>query len=232
MRMLYKYPQSEFPYATLLEENQRRGRSLPEFELLDTGIFSESRYFDVFVEYAKADVEDMLIRITAVNRGPETAALHVLPQFWFRNTWSWGRDLRRPVVRVASCIPGSNCVELEHWQYGKRWLLCTGLPELLFTENETNNARVFGGTNRSPYVKDAFHEYVIHGNKAAVNPKQMGTKMAAYYPLELGPGESVTLKLRLTDLEPLAGMETGAGLAGGFWRGIRRPVRDAAERSG
>jgi len=107
-------------------------------------------------------------------------------------------------------------VELEHWQYGKRWLLCTGLPELLFTENETNNARVFGGTNRSPYVKDAFHEYVIHGNKAAVNPKQMGTKMAAYYPLELGPGESVTLKLRLTDLEPLAGMETGAGLAGGF----------------
>src|SRR5713101_1398242 len=215
MRMLYKYPQAAFPYENLVEENRRRGRDQPEFELLDTGAFSGNRYFDLFVEYAKADVEDMLIRITAVNRGPEAAALHLLPQLWFRNTWSWGKDLRRPVARKATCVPGSTCVELQHWQYGKRWLLSAGQPELLFTENETNSARLFGGRNRSPYVKDAFHEYVIHGNTAGVNPDQMGTKMAAYYPLQLDPGQSVTLKLRLTDLEPLGGMDTGAGTVGG-----------------
>src|SRR5437660_460106 len=132
MRMLYKYPQAEFPYETLLEESQRRGRSQPEFELLDTGVFRESRYFDLFVEYAKADVEDILIRITAVNRGPEAAALHILPQMWFRNTWSWGKDLRRPVARKATSAPGSACVELQHWQYGKRWLLSAKPPELFY----------------------------------------------------------------------------------------------------
>src|ERR1700736_5307531 len=159
MRMLYKYPQSEFPYESLVEENRRRGRAAPEFELFDTGAFSGNRYFDIFVEYAKADVEDMLIRITAVNRGPEAATLHILPQLWFRNTWSWGKDLRRPVARKATGAPGSACVELQHLQYGKRWLLCAGEPELLFTENETNSARLFGARNRSPFVKDAFHEY-------------------------------------------------------------------------
>jgi len=216
MRMLYKYPQSEFPYETLVEENRRSARAAPEFELFDTGAFSGNRYFDIFVEYAKADVEDMLIRITAVNRGPEAATLHILPQVWFRNTWSWGRDLRRPVARKATGAPGSACVELQHWQYGKRWLLCAGQPELLFTENETNSARLFGGRNRSPYVKDAFHEYVIQGNKAAVNPEQLGTKVAPYYPLELNPGQSVALQLRLTDIEPLGGMEIGAGKVGGI----------------
>src|SRR5712664_250501 len=216
MRMLYKYPQGEFPYRWLVEENRRRGKDQPEYELLDTGVFAENRYFDVFVEYAKADVEDMLIRITAINRGPQAATLHLLPSLWFRNTWSWGKDPRRPSVRIASGVPGSLCTELEHWQYGKRWLLCAGQPELLFTENETNNARLFGGKNRSPYVKDAFHEYVVYGNTAAVNPDQMGTKMAAYYPLLLDPGQSVTLKLRLTDREPLGGMDTGAGTVGGF----------------
>src|SRR5256886_17409544 len=215
MRMLYKYPQSEFPYETLVEENRRSERAATEFELFDTGAFSGNRYFDIFVEYAKADVEDMLIRITAVNRGPEAAALHILPQLWFRNTWSWGKDLRRPVARKATGAPGSACVELRHWQYGKRWLLCAGQPELLFTENETNSARLFGGRNRSPYVKDAFHEYVIQGNKAAVNPEQLGTKVAPYYPLELNPGQSVRLQLRLTDSEPLGGMEIGAGKGGG-----------------
>jgi hypothetical protein len=206
MRMLYKYPQMEFPYAWLVEENRRRGRTAPEFELMDTGAFHENRYFDIFVEYAKCDVEDMVIRITAVNRGPEAAALHVLPSLWFRNTWSWGRDLRRPVVRSAAKVPGSVCAELHHWQYGKRWLLCAGQPELLFTENESNKALLFNGRNRTPYVKDAFHEYVIRGNKSAVNPEHTGTKLAAYYPLNLGPGESRTLKLRLTDMEPLWSM--------------------------
>jgi hypothetical protein len=214
MRMLYKYPQAAFPYEALVQENHRRGRSQPEFELLDTGAFAESRYFDVFVEYAKADVEDILIRVTAINRGPEAAPLHLLPQLWFRNTWSWGRDLRRPVVRKGPPVPGSTGVELQHFQYGKRWLLCAGQPDLLFTENETNNVRLFGGRNRSPFVKDAFHEYVIRGNRAAVNPEQMGTKMAAYYPVQLGPGESTTLKLRITDLEPLAGLDPLSGMVG------------------
>src|SRR6202171_2595316 len=206
MRMLYKYPQAAFPYAQLVEENRRRGKNAPEFELLDTGVFAENRYFDVFVEYAKADVEDIMMRITAVNRGPQSAELHLLPSLWFRNTWSWGRDSRRPLARVATCVPGNVCTELQHWQYGKRWLLCAGQPELLFTENETNYARLFGGENRS-YVKDAFHAYVIQGNKAAINPDQTGTKMAAIYRLALAPGESATLKLRLTDIEPLGAMD-------------------------
>ena len=214
MRMLYKYPQGEFPYARLVEENRRRDREQPEFELIDTGIFAENRYFDVFIEYAKADVEDILIKITVINRGPEAAALHLLPSLWFRNTWSWGRDLRRPTAQKASSVPGSVAAEIGHWQYGKRWLLCAGQPELLFTQNETNFAKLFNTRNRSPYVKDAFHEYVIRGNKAAVNPQHAGTKMAAYYPLELAPGQSETLKLRLTDIEPLAGMERTAGLVG------------------
>ncbi len=184
------------------------------FYLDATPIFAENRYFDIYAEYAKADVEDILIKITAVNRGPEAASLHLLPSFWFRNTWSWGRDLRRPDACVATSVPESVCAELQHWQYGKRWLICAGQPELLFTENETNNARILGERNRSPYVKDAFHEYIIHGNRAAVNPQKTGTKMAAYYPVELGPGQSVTLKLRLTDVEPLAGMERELGLVG------------------
>jgi hypothetical protein len=214
MRMLYKYPHAEFPYTRLVEENGRRSREQPEFELLDTGVFAEDRYFDVFIEYAKADVEDILIKITAVNRGPEAATLHLLPSLWFRNTWSWGRDLRRPSVQRSTSVPDSVNAEIAHWRYGKRWLLCAGQPELLFTENETDFAKLFNGKNRSPYVKDAFHEYLIRGNKSRVNPQKTGTKMAAYYPLELGPGQSETLKLRLTDMEPLATMERSLGLVG------------------
>jgi hypothetical protein len=211
MRMLYKYPQAAFPYAQLVAENRNRGRQASEYELIDTGVFAESRYFDVFVEYAKADVEDILIKITAINRGPEYASLKILPSIWFRNTWSWGKDLRRPVMCAATSVPGSVCAELQHWQYGKRWLLAAGHPELLFTENETNMERLFSVKNRS-YVKDAFHSYLIQGDKSAVNPKQMGTKMAALYPVELAPGESVTLKLRLTDLDPLSAMSEGTTL--------------------
>jgi hypothetical protein len=206
MRMLYKYPQAAFPYEQLVEENRGRGKDQPEFELFDTGVFAENRYFDVFVEYAKADVEDILIRITAVNRGPEAATLHLLPSLWFRNTWSWGKDSRHPSVRIADCVPGSVCTELQHWQYGRRWLLCAGQPELLFTENETNDQRLFGGKNGS-YVKDAFHSYVIEGDISAVNDQQVGTKMAALYRRDLGAGESMTLKLRLTDMEPVGGVE-------------------------
>ena len=213
MRMLYKYPQAEFPYTQLVEENGRRGKDRPEYELLDTGVFGENRYFDVFVEYAKADVEDILIRIIAVNRGPQAATLHLLPSLWFRNTWSWGRDPRRPSARIATRLPGGPCAELEHWQYGKRWLLCAGEPQLLFTENETNNQRLFGGASRA-HTKDAFHEYLIRGDRAAVNPEQAGTKMTAMYQLDLSDGQSVTLKLRLTDMEPLGSMDRNSPMVG------------------
>src|SRR5882757_2657208 len=214
MKYLYKYPQAEFPYGRLVDENKRRGRSEPEFELLDTGVFGENRYFDVFVEYAKADDEDIFIRITAHNRGPEPAPLHLLPTLWFRNTWSWGKDLRRPIVRKATDIPNSVCAELQHWQYGKRWLLAAGQPEMIFTENETNSERLFNSRNRTPYVKDAFHDYVTRENKDAVNPAQSGTKMAAHYSLTLGAGQSVTIKLRLTDVEPLGGMDADSSMVG------------------
>jgi hypothetical protein len=213
MRMLYKYSQAAFPYAQLVEENRKRGREQPEYELMDTGVFAENRYFDVFVEYAKADVEDILIKITAVNRGPERASLQILPSLWFRNTWSWGKDLRRPIARAGVCVPGSVCAELNHRHYGKRWLLCAGKPELLFTENETNRQRLFGDKNSS-YVKDAFHAYLVQGDQSAVNPEQTGTKMAARYPADLGPGESLTLKLRLTDMEPLGGMNENSEMVG------------------
>jgi hypothetical protein len=207
MRMLYKYPHAEYPYRQLQDENRRRGKQDPEYELLDTGVFAENRYFDVFVEYAKCDVEDILIKITAINRGPDAAPLHILPTIWFRNTWSWGKDLRRPTARMAPELPSAVCAELEHWEYGKRWIIASGQPAaLLFTENETNYEKVFNYRNRTPYVKDAFHRYLIEGQKAAVNPAQSGTKMAAHYPLNLGPGETATLKLRLTDLSPLGGM--------------------------
>jgi hypothetical protein len=214
MRMLYKYPQAEFPYRRLLEENQKRGRSQPEMELLDTGVFAENRYFDVFIEYAKCDSEDILIKIAAFNRGPEPADLHFLPMLWFRNTWSWGKDLRRPTARKAPDTRGAACAEIEHWQYGKRWLLCAGAPELLFTENETNYVKLFNYPERIPYVKDAFHEYLVHGNKQAVNPALSGTKMAALYSFHLSPGEATTLKLRLTDTDPLGSMDPELPLIG------------------
>jgi len=214
MRMLYKYPQAEFPYDALVAENGRRDRTQPEFELMDTGIFADNRYFDVFVEYAKADVEDILIKITVVNRSPEPATLHLLPSLWFRNTWSWGKDDRRPAIRKTTGPANCHCVEVEHWQYSKRWLLCADQPQLLFTENQTNYERIFNAKSPSPFVKDAFHEYLIHKNQAAVNPQQTGTKMAAYYPLTLGPGDSATLKLRLTDIDPLGGMNTNARKVG------------------
>src|SRR5260370_1147584 len=153
MRMLYKYPQAEFPYAQLVEENRRRGKDQPEFELLDTGVFADNRYFAVFVAYPTADVEDILILITALNRGRQAAPFALLPSLWFRNTWSWGKHLRRPSARIATCVPGSLSTELEHGQYGKRWLLCAGEPKLLFTAHETNTQRILGEKNRS-YAKD------------------------------------------------------------------------------
>ncbi|HLY60113.1 MAG TPA: glucosidase [Terriglobia bacterium] len=202
MKFLYKYPQAEFPYTHLVEENRRRDRRALEFELMDTGVFNDDRYFDVFIEYAKASFEDILIRITVHNRGPESAALHLLPTLWFRNTWSWGQDNYLPRLIKHGSLEGSEVLESEHKYYGKRWLVCQGSPELLFTENETNMERLFAWRNHGPYVKDAFHRYVINGARDAVNPAATGTKAAAHYAMVMEAGAKTTLRLRFTDQQP------------------------------
>jgi hypothetical protein len=212
MKYLYKYPQAAFPYAQLVEENGRRTKHDPEYELIDTGIFNDSRYFDVFVEYAKVSVEEILIRVTAFNRGPEQADLAILPTLWFRNVWSWGRRPGHPKLwRDKELVDGA-VVGIDEYRYGKRWLLADGRPELIFTENETNYERLFGSPNRTPYVKDAFHEYLVHGNHAAVNPAGTGTKVAALSRHSVAPGASATVRLRFTNRDPTAAnAETEAG---------------------
>jgi hypothetical protein len=222
MRYLYKYPQAAFPYTQLLEENRRRGRGEPEFELIDTGVFHEQRYFDVEVEYAKASPEDILIRIHVTNRGPEAAAIDVLPTIWFRNTWSWAENQHTP--RLARAGSGGNAFVIEEPKYGRRWLHCEtgpagagrgaqgsgigdqkarfGGPELIFTENETNTRRLYDFDNGHAYAKDAFHRYVVNGDTAAVNPEAQGTKGAALYRMQVGAGERITLQLRLDEHAP------------------------------
>jgi hypothetical protein len=199
MRYLYKYPQATFPYTDLVEENRRRDRTRPEYELLDTGVFDGDRYFDVLVEYAKASTDDLLVTITAANRGPDAADLDVLPTLWFRNTWSWTPGAPRPRLRARDSEGGVAVVGAEHPSLGRRWLLCEGLPELLVTENETNFQRLWGVPNPSPYVKDGIDACVVRGARHAVNPSGVGTKAAARYHLRLAPGESVSVRLRLTD---------------------------------
>jgi len=204
MRYLYKYPQAAFPYDQLLAENQRRTKLDDEYELVDTGIFEQGRYFDVMVEYAKANAEDLLIRIHVSNRGPERAQIHVLPTLWFRNTWSWGRDDRRPSIasqtnreqgqgRVSTLIA-------RHWHLGEYALYCSGAADLLLTENESNSDRLWGVRSPTPYVKDAFHEYVVKANRATVNPAGSGTKAAAHYSRTINSGETITLDLRLASV--------------------------------
>src|ERR1044072_3604442 len=152
MKFIYKYPQTEFPYGRLVEENHKRGKRDLEYELIDTGAFDDDRYFDVFIEYAKAGTEDILVRIEAINRGAEPAALHLLPTVWFRNTWAWGLDERRARLRFGESGEMA-AIKLSHYYYGNRWLYCEGSPEMLFTENHTNVRRLYGGDNQSPYVK-------------------------------------------------------------------------------
>ncbi len=171
LKYLYKYPQAAFPYAQLVDENKKRTRLDPEYELIDTGVFRENRYFDVFVEYAKDTAEDIVIRITAWNRGPEPARLHILPTLWFRNRWDWGDPYDMPKAARIDGPAGTSLIEAHDYHYGKRWLLFEGSPELLFTENETNTERLYNSPNRTPYVKDAFHRYVVNGDRAAVNPE-------------------------------------------------------------
>ena len=194
MKYLYKYPQQEFPYRDLVETNARRSREEFEYELLDTGVFDADRYFDIFVEYAKADPEDILIRVSVHNRGPEAANLHLLPTLWFRNTWSWEQGTTRPLVRKSA----EGTVVASHPQLGDPIMYCEGSPVLLFTENETNARRLWDQPNPSPYVKDAFHNYVISGKQEAVNPSGTGTKAAAHYRLEVPAGGSKVVRLRLS----------------------------------
>jgi hypothetical protein len=194
MKYLYKYPQREYPYRDLIDTNRGRSREEFEYELLDTGAFNEDRYFDVFVEYAKEGPEDLLIRITVHNRGPEAARVRVLPTLWFRNTWSWGDGDEKPSLREA----GPGTVQATHHELGEYWLHCDGAKELIFTENESNTQRLWGQPNASLHVKDAFHEYIISGRSDAVNPAKTGTKAAAHYELEVPAGGSQTVRLRLT----------------------------------
>ena len=203
MKYLYKYPQRAFPYADLVETSRRRNRNEFEYELLDTGAFNDDRYFDVFVEYAKASPEDVLIQISIHNHGPEPAHLHLLPTLWFRNQWSWQAGVERPSLERLAGAMEFSAVQAHDAVLGDRFLTCDRNVPLLFTENETNTQRIFGVANHSPYVKDGIDNYVVHGHTDAVNPEQRGTKVAAHYEFTVAPGECQVIRLRLSDASPL-----------------------------
>ncbi len=202
MRCLYKYPQAEYPYADLVGTNRSRSRTEFEYELLDTGVFADERYFDVEVEHAKASADDLLMRISVHNRGPDAATLHVLPTVLFRNTWSWGTRDPRPRLAAVPGPAGTAVLTADHAELGRRWLACEGDVPLLFTENDTNTERLFGTASPSPYVKDGIGRFVVDGDTAAVNPAQEGTKAAAHYVLTVEPGATGIVRLRLSDTEP------------------------------
>ena len=204
MKYVYRYPHGEFPYQSLVQENARRNRNDPEFELADTGIFDGDRYFDIAIEYAKREPEDILIRINVTNRGPDPAPIHLLPTLWFRNTWDWGRDPRRPTIAATngnSRKPSAHrTLTAQHYHLGEYIMYCADADKLLFTENETNFPRLFKSPGPTPYVKDAFHEYVVGGKTTAVNPSSIGTKAAAVYSRTVPAGEAITIDLRLAAL--------------------------------
>jgi hypothetical protein len=204
-KFLYKYPQRAFPYLELIESNRHRSRAESEFELVDTGIFDEDRYFDVLVEYAKGDPEDIHIRITVINRGPDAAPVHVLPTVWFRNTWSWGTGAARPRLWLhrSAAAESQAIVELQEPSYGARWLYLDGNPPLLFTQNETNGRRLYGVDEGGPF-KDAFDDAVVRGDRTALSRVPKGTKAAGHYQATLGPGEALVVRARLTDRSPNA----------------------------
>jgi hypothetical protein len=207
MKYLYKYPQAAFPYDDLVQTNRHRNREEPEYELLDTGVFEGDRYFDVFLEYAKADAEDMLIQISVVNRGPEDAPLHVLPTLWFRNTWSWAVGGSKPVLQKIEgaghhIIHASLSDDLLQPYLGDYYLYCEDLPPLLFTENETNHHRLFGTANATAYVKDGINDYVVQGKTEAVNPLHVGTKVSPHYSITVPAGQTRVLRLRLATTAP------------------------------
>jgi hypothetical protein len=202
MKYLYKYPQSAYPYSDLVETNRRRTRYELEYELINTGVFDDDRYFDVFVEYAKGTPEDVLIRITVCNRGPEPAGLHVLPMLWYRNTWTWWPGVSKPVLKQIDGPRGVSTIQASHPDLGVRFLYCEGTVPLLFTENETNNERLFGKPNASAYVKDGINDYIVHRREQAVSPQKIGTKSAAHYRIQVGAGQAGVIRLRLSDIPP------------------------------
>jgi hypothetical protein len=208
MKYLYKCPQAAYPYSKLVETSRRRGRNEFEYELIETGVFDQNRYFDVFVEYAKESAEDILIQISVHNRGAEPAELHVLPTLWFRNVWSWHGHPDRPRLEQVAHTKERSVVKAVDSELGERYLYCDGDASLLFTENETNTQRIFGVPNRSPYVKDGINNYIVHGRKEAVNPEKKGTKVAAHYHLTVNPGQSKVVRLRLSDTAPAAFAQT------------------------
>ncbi|MCE9533178.1 MAG: glucosidase [Planctomycetes bacterium] len=220
MKYLYKYPQAEFPYGKLVQTSRNRSRNEFEYELLDTGVFDQNRYWDVFVEYAKESPEDMLIQITAHNRGPESAELHVLPTLWFRNEWSWQIATERPSLQKVG-----NAVKVVDPKLGVRYLSCEGDVSFLFTENETNTQRIFGVPNRSPYVKDSIDNYIVHGQRDAVNPEQKGTKVAALCRLTVPAGQSKTVRLRLSEKAP----DTANSFGTNFSKVLESRVKEANE---
>ncbi|MGH9683674.1 MAG: MGH1-like glycoside hydrolase domain-containing protein [Candidatus Acidiferrales bacterium] len=229
LKYLYKYPHARYPYQQLVEENKKRTRFETEYELIDTGIFKDGRYFDVFVEYAKASAEDILVRITAWNRGPEEARLHLLPTLWFRNRWSWGDAIETPQVVRGEGPAGTSLFELTEFHYGKRWLLAEGAPEMLFTENDTNMELLFKQKSRTPYVKDAFHRYIVGGESGAVNPAMKGTKSAAHYDAEIQPGKSWTIRLRLMERDPSESKAPASEFFGGAFDSIFADRRAEAD---
>jgi len=194
MQMLYKYPHSAFPYARLVEENAKRSRQEPEFELMDTGIFDEDKYFDVFISYAKNDVDDLLINYTIFNRSNEDAGLHILPQLWYRNNWNLNGEIAKPAISSI----GQDKLLLHSEKQGKLYCYTDGKPEFLFTDNETNNERLYQSANASDFVKDGINDYLIHGNKKAINPAKTGTKVAVHYTKIIPAKQSISIKLRLS----------------------------------
>ena len=226
MKMLYKYPQREFPYPDLVETNRRRSRTEAEYELIDTGVFNEDRYFDVFVEYAKETPTDILVQISVCNRGPDTAPVHVLPTLWFRNVWTWWPETPKPSLRAVITKNGVAGVAASDAELGDYFLYCEGKPSLLFTENEPNNQRLFGTPNAGPYVKDGINDFVVAGRQDAVNPGLEGTKAAAYYQLDVRPGETAAIRLRLTKTAPDS---IGDPFGGRFSQMLERRLREADE---
>ena len=231
MKYLYKYPQAAFPYADLIDTNRRRGRDASEYELIDTGVFGENRYVDVFVEYAKAGPGDILILISLSNRGPDPATLHVLPTLWFRNTWTWWPDQPKPSLLEMKAADGLKGIAASHAELGDYTLCCDENPELLFTENETNNQRVFGIPNQGPFVKDGINNCVVSGRQEEINPNQTGTKAAAHYRVDIGAGATTRIRLRLRNVasgEPFGGqfeqiIEQRRREADAFYRAITPP---------
>lgn len=210
MKFLYKYPQKAFPYWQLEQENKKRGLKDREFELIETGIFDDDKYFDVTVEYAKGSDEDILIYIQVTNRSHDSATIHLLPTLWFRNIWSWGYEVEKPRLKIYDRAKDYTIVEAQHPDLDKRWLYCANVGavreqplRLMFTDNNTNHQRLSNAENDSPYVKDAFHKYVVEGKQDAVNPDNIGTKFAAHHTLEIGGGETTGIQLRLCDRSDL-----------------------------